>query len=356
MLDRLNDPETIKSIDVSDMLGVTGAFPAQCREAVALAESLDFEAPDSNISSVVTLGMGGSGIGGDVVKALLEPKSKVPVTVCKGYSLPAFVGPETLVFAISYSGGTEETLTTFRQAAEAGARIIAVTSGGNLEEQANERGFKVIKVPGGLQPRAALGYLSLTVMVALARLGLIDDVAADIEETLEILEMMSEHMGAASSAGNNIAKQLAGRLYEKMPIVYGSEGTPAVAALRWKCQFNENSKVPAYWHQFPELDHNEIVGWQELSEMAERCCLVTLRSPGENARTQKRIEITLPLLEDIVGESLQVWSEGDSELARLYSLIYLGDFTSVYLAILNGVDPTPVERVLLLKEKLKEKD
>lgn len=354
MPERLNDPETIKSIDISDMLGVTGAFPAQCREAVALAESLDFGKSDGGVSSVVTLGMGGSGIGGDIVKALLEPKSKVPVNVCKGYSLPAFVGPDTLVFAISYSGGTEETLATFRQAADAGAKIIAVTSGGSLEEQAKERGFPVIKVPGGLQPRAALGYLSMTVVVALEKLGLIDGVRPDIDETLEVLEMMSEHMGAAGPAGNNIAKQLAGRLYEKMPVVYGSEGTPAVAALRWKCQFNENSKVPAYWHQFPELNHNEIVGWQELSEVAERCCLVTLRSPGENARTQKRIEISLPLLEGIVGESLQVWSEGDSELARLYSLIYLGDFTSVYLAILNGVDPTPVERIKLLKEKLAE--
>jgi glucose/mannose-6-phosphate isomerase len=352
MLKRLDDPETLKSIDVADMLGVTGAFPAQCREAVALAEAVDYGTLSGDVSSIVTLGMGGSGIGGDIVKALLEPKSKVPVTVCKGYSLPAFVGSDTLVFTISYSGGTEETLSTFRQAVDAGAKIIAVTSGGSLEEQAKEHGFPVITMPGGLQPRAALGYLSLTVVVALAKLGLIKDIKADIDETLEILEMMSEHMGAASLAGNNIAKQLAGRFYEKMPVVYGSEGIPAVAALRWKCQFNENSKVPAFWHQFPELNHNEIVGWQELGEVAERCCLMTLRSPGENERTQKRIEITLPLLEGIVGESLQVWSEGDSDLARLYSLIYLGDFTSVYLAILNGVDPTPVERIQLLKEKL----
>jgi glucose/mannose-6-phosphate isomerase len=356
MLERLNDSETLKSIDAADMLGVTGAFPAQCREAVALAESIDFGKSGGSVASIVTLGMGGSGIGGDIVKALLEPNSKVPVTVCKGYSLPAFVGPDTLVLAISYSGGTEETMTTFRQAVDAGARIIAITSGGSLNDEAKNRGFPVIKVPGGLQPRAALGYLSLTVMVALAKLGFIKNIKADIDETLEILKMMSEHMGSASPAGNNIAKQLAGRFYEKMPVVYGSEGIPAVAALRWKCQFNENSKVPAFWHQFPELNHNEIVGWQELGDVAEKCCLITLRSPGENARTQKRIEISLPFLEGIVGESLQVWSEGDSDLARLYSLIYLGDFTSVYLAILNGVDPTPVERIQLLKKKLSEED
>ncbi|MFA5866552.1 MAG: bifunctional phosphoglucose/phosphomannose isomerase [Actinomycetota bacterium] len=354
MLERLNDPETIKSIDISDMLGVIGAFPAQCREAVSLAESFDFGKLSGDVSSIVTLGMGGSGIGGDIVKALLEPKSKVPVNVCKGYSLPAFVGPDTLVFAISYSGGTEETLTTLQRAADVGSKIIAVTSDGSLEKEAKKRGFPVIKVPGGLQPRAALGYLSLTVVVVLEKLGFIEDVRADIEETLGILEMMSEHMSPDSPAGNNIAKQLAGRLYEKMPVVYGSEGTPAVAALRWKCQFNENSKVPAFWHQFPELNHNEIVGWQELGEVAKRCCLITLRSPGENPRTRKRVEISLPLLEGVVGESLQVWSEGDSELARLYSLIYLGDFTSVYLAILNGVDPTPVERIQLLKKKLRE--
>ncbi len=352
MLERLNDPDTIKSIDVFGMLDVISAFPAQCREAVSLAESLNIEASGSAFSSVVMLGMGGSGIGGDIVKALLEPKAQVPVSVGKGYSLPGFVGADTLVFAISYSGGTEETLTTFRQAADIGSKVIAVTSGGSLEEEAKKRGFPIIKVPGGLQPRAALAYLSLTVVIALEKLGLLEDTRADIEETLGILEMMSEHMGAASPAGNNIAKQLAGRLFEKMPVIYGSEGTPAVAALRWKCQFNENSKVPAFWNQFPELNHNEIVGWQELGEVAKKCCLITLRSPGENPRTRKRIEISLPLLEGEVGESLQVWSEGDSELARLYSLIYLGDFTSVYLAILNDVDPTPVERIKLLKEKL----
>ncbi len=114
--------------------------------------------------------------------------------------------------------------------------------------------------------------------------------------------------------------------------------------------------MPAFWHQFPELNHNEIVGWQELEDVAKECCLITLRSPGENPRTKKRIEISLPLIEGQVGESLQVWSEGDSELARLYSLIYLGDFTSAYLAVLNGVDPTPVDRIIQLKQKLKEED
>ncbi len=353
MLERLNNSETIKSIDISDMLGVQEAFPAQCRDAVALAGQAEFGDPGT-VDAIVVLGMGASGIGGDIVKALYERELKVPIAVVKGYELPAYVGSNSLVFAVSYSGETEETLAAVAAAEERNAHVIAITSGGRLKETAERKGYPVVPAPSGLQPRAALGHLSLPVIIGLEKLGLISEVSAAIGETLGILEMMSEHMGAKASSSSNIAKQLAGHLYERMPVIYGSDGPPGVAALRWKCQFNENSKVPAYWNQFPDLNHNEIVGWQELPEISQKCCLVTLRSPGEHDRIKRRVEVTLPLIENAVAESLQVWAEGDSEIARLYSLIYLGDITSAYLAILNGVDPTPVERIQMLKKKLKE--
>ncbi len=355
----MDDLDNLKAIDVSDMLGAVGALPAQCREAVALADKTDLKSllsavSGTDVSVITVLGMGGSGIGGDIVKAIVEPKVAVPVIVNKGYELPACVGHGALVFAVSYSGETEETLASFEKAVSRGARIVAVTTGGRLRERAKELALPVAQVPAGLQPRAALGYLSLTMLVLLERIGLIKDLRADIDEMLEILERMSGEMSAASPLAGNTAKKLAGRLYGKLPVIYGSEGVPAVAALRWKCQFNENSKTPAFWNQFPELDHNEIVGWHELADISGRCCLVVLRSSAENKRIAKRVEVTLPLIESSSGGSLQVWDDGESNLARLFSLIYVGDFTSVYLALINGVDPTPVERIKMLKEKLQD--
>jgi glucose/mannose-6-phosphate isomerase len=356
MLERLNDPETINSIDISGMLGVLEAFPAQCRDAVSVAAKAEFGQPGNKFNAVAVLGMGASGIGGDIVKALYEPVLGLPVAVVKTYNLPAYKNSDSLVFAVSYSGDTEETLSAVAEAKDRKAHIIAVTSGGRLKEIAEAEGYPVVPAPAGLQPRAALGHLSLPVILGLEKQGLISGASEAISETLDVLEMMSEQMKADKPADGNIAKQLAGRLFGKLPVIYGSDGGPAVAALRWKCQLNENGKVPAYWNQFPDLDHNEIVGWQELPEIAEKCCLVTLRSEGEHPRVSKRVKVTLPLMENHVAESLQVWAEGESALSRLYSLIYLGDLVSVYLALLNGVDPTPVERIQLLKQKLREED
>lgn len=353
-IEDLNLPEQIEQVDREGMLKAIEDFPQQCKEAMAIGEKAEIVAP-SDVSSVVVLGMGGSGIGGDMVKVLLEGEIKVPVCVVKGYELPAFVDEKVLVFVVSYSGDTEETLATFEEARlRRRANVVAITSNGRLKERATEERISLIEIPSGYQPRAALGYLFLPILVILGKVGLASDKTESIKEAIEILKGESLRFAVKSPVGQNDAKRLATELYGKIPIIYGTDGISSVAALRWKTQFHENSKIPAFYNVFPELNHNEIVGWEMLKEKTHLFDLIMLRHPGEHGRNKKRIEITLPMIRDHLYSVAEIWAEGESDVARLLSLIFMGDYTSAYLAILYGVDPTPVERIKLLKEKLRE--
>ncbi len=349
-LDRL---EEMTAVDKQGMLSRVEAFPDQCREAIDIGRGLDVRrVTGGRPNSVAVLGMGGSGVSGDVIRAVADPMSPVPVWSIKGYQLPGYVTRSTLCVAASYSGTTEETLSCFDQAIERGCKVICVTTGNELAERAARRKVPCAIIPSGLQPRAALGYLALPILIALEQLKIVPDQAAAIDETLFLIDNMVRQFKAEQPAKHNQAKQLASRLANKMPVVYGSDGIMAVAALRWKCQFNENSKAPSFWNVLPELNHNETVGWEELLTLTKRFALVMLRDRMEDPRVAKRFEVTRALIEDHFGRVLEVWSDGRERLARLMTTILLGDFVSVYLAIQAGVDPTPVERVQELKRRL----
>ncbi len=355
-MESLDNIAEISEIDKSDMLKIVEQFPKQCRDAVSLAETLNLDSSFfASISSIAVLGMGGSGIGGDLLKTVLTENATVPVQVVKGYKLPRFIGKDTLVFAVSYSGNTEETISAFSEAVSRGSRIIAVTSDGLLEKLAQESGANVIKIPSGFQPRAALGYLFFPILITASKLDIVPSLEGDINETLTILEKLSENLSSKRKISENTAKQLAVNLFGKIPVVYGIEGATMPAALRWKCQFNENSKVQAFWNFFPELNHNEIVGWELLKETTKKFSLVILRDRDEHPQITKRVKATRELIKDHLDSIYEVWCEGDSKLARILSILYKGDFVSIYLALLNGVDPTPVKRITLLKKRLAEK-
>ena len=347
----MNDRQAIEEIDTSDLLSVVEDLGAQCEDGAAVARAF-IQDTITGIGNIVILGMGGSGISGDIARTLLASELSVPLDVVKGYSLPGYVGGDTLVFAVSYSGETEETLSCYKQAAKKGARIIAITSGGELRRMASDAGHPVIGIPGGLQPRAALGYLLMPVIVILSRLEMIPDISSSIEEAVSVLKEMHREFSFENLEDANLPKRLARMLFGKIPVVYGSEGVLSAAALRWKCQFNENSKIPAFQNVFPELNHNEIVGWELMKDRTRSFHLIMLRSADEHDRIQKRIDITLPLIADHLDGVTEIWARGDSRLAQLLSTVYIGDLTSVYLAILNGVNPTPVDRIKLLKKKL----
>lgn len=350
----LDDLALVGKCDPSDFLGAVEGFPDQLRDAHERSLRAELLPGLKGIDSVAVLGMGGSGISGDVARVILGEESNLFVQTLKGYELPKWVGPKTLVFAVSYSGNTEETLTTFEEATQnRRAPVVIVTTGGELAARGRKLGVPIVEVPEGLQPRAAFGYLSIPILVVCERMGLGPKAGPAIEETIALAGRRSAQWGREVPASQNSAKQLALRLAGKVPLIYGSEGLAEVAAYRWKCQFNECSKVPAWWHVFPELNHNEVVGWKQLAPLTrDSMALLVLRHDGEHPRITKRIEVTLPLIEANLGFVQQVRAEGSSALARLIDLTYFGDFVGTYLAIAQGIDPAPVEVIAILKSKL----
>lgn len=354
----LDDLGLINKTDPSDFLGAVERFPEQVRDAYQRSLSVDRLPDSSGISSIAILGMGGSGISGDVARVVLGEETSLFFQTIKGYDLPSWVGRDTLVFAVSYSGNTEETLAAFEEAgARRFSRMVIVTTGGELAKWGREFDIPIVEIPAGLPPRAAFGYVSIPILGVCQRLGIAAEVGQGIEEAIEASERRSAEWGRETPVSKNLAKQLAQQLFGKVPIIYGSEGIAEVAAYRWKCQLNECSKVPAWWHSFPELNHNEVVGWKELSAVtSSSMALVVLRHEGEHGRIRKRIDVTLPLIEDNVNSVHHVWAGGSTTLARFLDLTYLGDFVSTYLAVAQGVDPATHDVITLIKNKLAEGD
>ena len=307
-------------------------------------------APPARPTGLVVCGMGGSAIGADLVFACL-PDLPVPAAVVRGYGLPAWVGPEALVVAVSYSGGTEETLACTAEALERGCTPVCVASGGALAALAGARGLPLLTVPGGGQPRASLGHLSMPLLATLEAAGLCGDFSADVAETAALLRAGNEALGPRAAAATNAAKLLAGRLHKKQAVVYGA-GLTAPAARRWKGQVNENAKAPAFWNELPELDHNELMGWTSLPHVAAATLAVFLNDALGDARLLRRAALTAAALEARGVAVERVQTRGASRLARLFSLVQLGDYASFYLALLYGVDPTPVGAIEDFKAEL----
>ncbi|HHW60276.1 MAG TPA: bifunctional phosphoglucose/phosphomannose isomerase [Syntrophomonadaceae bacterium] len=300
--------------------------------------------------NVVVTGLGGSAIGGDILRTFALSHARMPILVNRDYDLPAFVDQDTLVLAVSYSGNTEETLSSYEQACSKGADILVVSSGGRLSQQAAHDGWTVLSVPGGLVPRAANGYLFAPMVLALQSLGMVEGARTGLDETKQLLLAMRQQLG--SDEEQNPARQMAEQIKDHIPIIWGSSSHSEAAAMRWKGQINENAKAPAYFGILPELNHNEIVGFEVPADLLSRLVVVILRDRYDHPRVQKRIEISRGMIEDRVAAVLEVPSQGESFLARVYSLIYMGDWVSYYLALAYDIDPTPVAAIDRLKNEL----
>ena len=342
----LDTPESYGTVDRRDALGDVLSTPQQWAEARRLSDrrlSLD------GVDAVVVTGMGGSGICGDVVWALGLERLGVPVVVHKGYGLPAFVGPRSLVVAVSYSGRTEETTSAYSQAAARGAQRFAVASGGPLVDTCAADGTVCVTVPPGRQPRHSLGYLLVPALVALG----LDD---GLDEALDVLAGVAADLGPDVETAANPAKQLALRLAEGgVPLVLGARGFGSVAAYRLKCQLNENAKQPALAGELPEADHNEVVAWQEATMLSGRSGLVTLRDPaGEPAAVSRRFDVTAGVLGDRIAFCAALVARGESGLARVASLLLQADLVSIYTALALDRDPTPIPNIDRLKAALAE--
>lgn len=348
----LDDEAQILANDPGGMLKALWSLPEQCVEAERLTQEFNPPQNFAAVNTILVTGLGGSAIGGDLLRVFIAGKSKVPVVVNRDYVLPEFVSDKTLVFAVSYSGNTEETLSAYAQAREKQANIIALTTGGKLKEMAQRDGVPVITVPGGISPRAATGYLFIPTVVTLAKLGIIPDVAGEISDTITTLQGLREKFKPSAPAAGNLAKQIAGKLFGRIPLIWGATGTTEVVATRWKGQINENSKAMAYWNFLPELNHNEIVGFEKPGELLKQLAVVILRDQNDHPRVQQRMEISKTIIKDKVSSITEVTSTGATVLARTFSLTYTGDYASVYLAALYGIDPSPVKMIDYLKNEL----
>jgi glucose/mannose-6-phosphate isomerase len=338
-------------LDTLGMFAAAHGMADQVAAAEAAARDVDGLPSGDGVTSVVVLGMGGSGIGGDVCAAVAAPSARVPLIVSKHYECPSYVGPDTLVLAVSFSGNTEETIEAATAARAAGARIVVVAAGGRLVELAGEWGVPVVPVDATIpMPRAGLGAVSVPLLVVLERLGLIGDVAADVAATVAQLRARSAEL----AGGGGGAVQLARRIGRTLPLVYGGGPLGEVAAWRWKGQFNENPKVAAFANRIPELTHNELCGWAQHGDVTRQVfTLVLLRHDFEHPQVRRRFDFVVTACDEVVADVLQVEAVGEGRLAQLFDLVLVGDLTTLHMAANEGVDPGPVDVLDQLKSHLR---
>jgi glucose/mannose-6-phosphate isomerase len=345
----LDNQERIRIVDKSGMIDFAISAAEHYRKAEEVAEKIEINYPKP--ANIVIAGLGGSAIGGDLLKDWAKTQLKVPIEVSREYQLPAYAGKKTLVLICSYSGDTEETLGSFLDAIKRGCMIFCISSGGAVIKYAQKNNVPYLQVPGSMPPRAALPYMLVPQLVLLEKMGLVKGATEELKEAIVLLKKLSFENGPEMPTRDNFAKTVATHVGESAPTVYGF-GVFRSVAQRFKQQFNENSKSAAKWEFFPELDHNEIVGWEGRGEQCKYFSVIFIRDKEEPLEIESRIETTKQIMEraGLIMFDLEV--QGKSTLAKMLSTIVVGDFTSVYLAVARGVDPTPVRTINVLKETL----
>ncbi len=345
------DPALIARLDRSGMLDRIMEFPEQCLAAWEIVQQAALPERYRQARQIVVLGMGGSAIAADVVQALINAECPVPFTVVRDYELPGFVDAQTLVIGSSYSGQTEETLVAFDQARRAGSMLVAITTGGRLREMAERAGAPVLLFHYPAQPRAAFGYSFMLLLGLLQRLGFAADRTPDLAPTVDLLRRLRTILGPDNRTESNPALQLAQALQGRIVCVYGG-GLMGPVARRWKGQVNENSKNWAEFDLLPELHHNAVVGYEHPAALPNVVAVVLLHSTLNHPRIRLRTQITADLLRRRGIPHHTVEAQGETSLAHVLSAIYIGDFVSYYLALLNGVDPSTIEAINYLKNEL----
>ncbi len=339
------------AVDTLDQFGAVAALPEQVTTALEALDGGVAGLPGrDDIDHVVVLGMGGSGIAGDVLAAVASPQCPVPIVAVKDYELPGFVGPRTMVFAVSCSGDTEETCEAATEAAHAGARLAVVSQGGQLAALAGEWGVPHVPVAAAvLMPRSGIGALSVPLLVMMEEIGLYPGARQAVEEAAEQLRRRRDEL-VVPGAG---AEVLARRIGRTFPLVYGGGPIGAVAGYRWKSQVNENAKSPAFVNRLPEVCHNEAAGWGQHGDVTRQVItLVQLRHDFEHPQIGRRFQLVDDLVDEVVGSVHDVRAEGEGPLAQLFDLVIYGDFTTLHLAAQAGVDPGPIPALDYIKSGL----
>jgi glucose/mannose-6-phosphate isomerase len=353
MMIDLDDQQLYEKLDVTNLHERINNLPKQCRQSWQNAMSLPLPEDFRNIDKVVVIGMGGSAIGGDLLRSLTNLQSNVDVIVQREYDIPKTVDENTLVIASSYSGNTEETLSAFSQALETQCKKFVITTGGKISEMAAQKGVPLLSFGYSSEPRAALGCSFFTLLALLRKLDIIPEELLGIDETLNVLKDLSSQLSKETPTEENSAKKLAVKLYDHLVVIYGA-GILSNVAYRWKTQINENSKAWAFSETLPELNHNSVVGYRFPADIVNRMFVVMLRSGDMHERTLKRYDITGDILSKANVPHETIDSGDGTPLCRMMKTILLGDYVSYYLALLYEIDPSPVEIIDYLKNALSQ--
>lgn len=324
------------------MKALVEAFPQHLREALIIGRSAAFRIPARKFENIVISGLGGSGIGGKIVSQLVAEKAGLPIVCTNDYVLPEFVGPATLLIISSYSGDTEETVAALHEGVAKGAEIAIITSGGKIGAYAKEHGLNHILIPGGNPPRSMFGYSAVQQFFVLRAYGIIDgSFEKEVEQSIALIEANIETIRSES-------KRVADLIVKRIPILY-SEAMYEGVAIRWRQQINENSKMLCWHHIFPEMNHNELVGW---TGGDNRVAVIILRNDDDHKRSQIRMEICKKLMGEKCDTILEVWSKGTNRIERAMYLIHLGDWLSIDLAELKNEDAVAIPAIIFLKNEL----
>lgn len=344
----------ISKIDASGMLDKLADFPKQIKETIDIVNATSLPSV-FKVDAIVISGMGGSAISGDIVQSLFRDRLDIPIFVNRDYDLPKWTNKNTLVFSQSYSGNTEETLSTFKHAYQKKCKIIGVSSGGKLQDYCEKREIPFIKTPSGFPPRAATAYLLFLPLLALKKIGLLKNtIELEMEEIIRLAEDVSGTNNKTVPENDNFSKQIARTIFNTIPQVYGW-GIYTPIAKRWCTQFNENSKVIARYDVVSECNHNDIVGWSQNPEASKYFTCILFRDEKiESIYMAKRLNFMREFLEGVSANVIEVPVKGKKTLEKMVYAMYLGDFVSCYLALLRNIDPTPVDVIVELKRALAE--
>ena len=345
--------EKFKLLDPDNMFGHIYGFADQLESAMEIGKTVKLKHDYSSAKNILFAGMGGSAIAGDVASAVISENCNIPSVVNRNYSLPQWVNESTLVICLSYSGNTEETLSCMEEALSKGAMTLGITTGGELVSKLEEQGKDVVKIPEGFPPRAALGYLFIPILYVLKESGVLDN----LDETAlssSINQLRLERDIFSVEGEENRAKEVAQTIYSTVPIIYGEAQSTAVAALRWRGQLEENAKMVAFHHVLPEMNHNEIVGYENNPELLSNLGIIWLTDKSDHERNRRRRELTKSIIGEKVLYQFDITGKGNSYLERLIYLIHFGDWVSYWCAIFHETDPTPVESITQLKKLLSE--
>ncbi len=348
----LDDLEEISKIDKSNMIESVQEFPEQIEQSEKIVEQSNLDSI-YKVDNIVVTGMGGSAISGDIIQAFFRDKTEIPVYVNRQYDLPKWVHKDTLVLAQSYSGNTEETLSSFKHAYQKRCKIIGISSGGKLEEYCKKRNVNHIKIPTGYQPRAATGYMLFIALNVLKNTGILRiDIDKEIDETIRESKQVRDNNNKDIPSEKNFCKKTAERINGNIPQVYAFKQYSPIAK-RWCTQFNENSKIICRYDEVSESNHNDIVGWSMSPEFTKNfSCILFRDKEEESIYMEKRFEFMKKLFKTNAKDMIEINIEGKKTLSKMIKTMYIGDFISCYLAILRKIDPTPVNIISELKDEL----